>query len=174
MYHHLLDVPQEETLLLSTAKIAFPIRDPTPPPSDEEHIFPPFFWPFLDESPKEQEYEYESLPLRAISPAIDFDPSPTRQKVTVRKRTLMKLNDDSDSDVVNGPIEVEVPEPDKSKKVKRSFNPPVKEFLIRWLKRYSDNPYPSPRVKTCLAAKTGLTVNQIEDFLVNGKINVYV
>lgn len=114
-------------------------------------------------APSQRDYQLHNIP--PIESVLQ------RPKVTMRKRTMLKLMDESDSDIVEGPTEkhgsTAIASSDKSKK-RRSFNPAVKEFLIRWLKRYKDNPYPSPRIKTRLAQKTGLTVNQIEDFLVNG------
>jgi Homeobox KN domain len=40
---------------------------------------------------------------------------------------------------------------------------------MRWLNKYRENPYPSPRIKKRMADVCGLTVKQVEDFLVNGK-----
>jgi Homeobox KN domain len=74
------------------------------------------------------------------------------------------LVDESDSDVVDDLDDPLQPECAKRK----SFSPAVKRFLIRWLLRHQTNPYPTQRLKSRLADKTGLAINQVEDFLVNG------
>jgi hypothetical protein len=88
-----------------------------------------------------------------------------------KKRYEKPMVDQSDSDCLEGPIE---PFSQNSKKLRRTFNPLVKQYLIRWLLRYSENPYPSPRIKNRLAENTGLSVNQIEDFFINGKFQLMV
>jgi hypothetical protein len=87
-----------------------------------------------------------------------------RGKIQNSKRLENKQTiDESDSDTVDDLLQ----DTDSSKR--RSFSPNIKQFLMRWLLRYKDNPYPSPRIKSRLAEKTGLQVKQVEDFLVNGK-----
>lgn len=46
----------------------------------------------------------------------------------------------------------------------------VKNFLLRWLFRHKENPYPSLRLKKKLADICSLSVKQVEDFMVNGTV----
>jgi hypothetical protein len=78
-----------------------------------------------------------------------------------------KLIDDSDSDYVREEIYQDELSRDRKR---RGFPIPIKEYLVRWLLRHKDNPYPSIRIKEKLARNTGLSLNQVEDFLVNGLI----
>jgi Homeobox KN domain len=76
--------------------------------------------------------------------------------------------DNSDSDTVDGPTSQTAGD-----NKRRTFTPAVKQYLVRWLLRYKENPYPSPRIKQRLANHTGLSVSQIEDFFVNGIWSLY-
>lgn len=84
-----------------------------------------------------------------------------------RKREKAMV-DESDSDCVDGPINVAITSDGTSNKTRRTFSPAVKQYLVRWLLRYRENPYPSPRIKAKLAKNTNLSINQIEDFFING------
>jgi hypothetical protein len=108
-----------------------------------------------------QQYLYEELPKPKQQHQLPYERKPlnlTTNKTTraFRGRSDQPLNDDSDDDMVEGGPQSE------NGHNRRSFSPNVKHFLIRWLHRYSDNPYPSARIKNRLAAKCGLSVAQVE------------
>lgn len=95
-------------------------------------------------------------------------PSSSRQSRSVEPRvprTEKIVVDESDSDTVEFGMHVNLMQTDGNK---RSHSTEVKQFLIRWLLRYKDNPYPSQRIKNRLSRVCGLSVTQIEDFFVNG------
>jgi hypothetical protein len=104
-------------------------------------------------SPKDSNYADRPIRMKTCRK----QPGSHKKAHHINDRDLMDI---SDGDVVSS-LEL-VPRHGKE----HSFA--TKEFLIRWLFRYRNNPYPSIRIKQKLATKSNLTVKQIEDFFVNG------
>lgn len=137
-------------------------------PPHEIHQTHPFYPNYSNSYAYHPHFSYGATPLlpfgHAVHQAAHFN---GQISPDIGKKPDKPLIDDSDSDEVDGPI-VETGHDCN----RRAFSPAIKQFLMRWLHRYKDNPYPSARLKARLAEKTGLQINQVEDFLVNG-INLF-
>jgi hypothetical protein len=118
------------------------------PSAVDEMLSQPYYASF---NPYDQPYQVDLPELEYISPDLIVAPSKRKHY----KGRADRLNDQSDDDEVEGGRAATFSE-------RRSYPPCVKQYLIRWLHRYNDNPYPSLRIKTKLAENTSLTLTQIE------------
>jgi hypothetical protein len=83
----------------------------------------------------------------------------------VRYNNPTDLIDQSDSDFLENVDH-------RGQKNGREYASSIRDFLIRWVIRYRDNPYPSLRIKKKMAFTCGLVVKQVEDFLCNGIFHI--